>query len=298
MEAYTGELAALGSAFLWAVASVVYRGLGDSIPPLELNLTKGLLALAMLGLSLLLVGDPAAEIGPLALGLLLLSGIVGIGLGDTAFFESMNHLGARRTLLLGMLAPPLAALLALVFLKETLTPGAWLGVFVTVAGVAWVVTERTTGATVSSPHLLRGVVFGLLAGLAQAGGAVLTHAALYGTHISALWGAFLRLTAGSVLLLAWMALARRPFGRWLRGGQAQQIGSRLLFAVTAGTFLAMWLQQTSLKFAPAGIAQTLFATSPLFVLPFAVRAGEAISVRAVLGAVVGLIGVGLLFGLG
>jgi drug/metabolite transporter (DMT)-like permease len=69
------------------------------------------------------------------------------------------------------------------------------------------------------------------------------------------------------------------------------------FAVFIGTYLALWLQQVSLKFAAAGIAQTLFATSPLFVIPFALWMGEKVSVRAILGSVLAIIGVSFLFGL-
>jgi drug/metabolite transporter (DMT)-like permease len=62
-----------------------------------------------------------------------------------------------------------------------------------------------------------------------------------------------------------------------------------------GTLLGLWLQQASLRFAPAGIAQTLLATRPLFVLPIAAWMGEAVSVRAILGAALSVAGVGLLF---
>ena len=61
--------------------------------------------------------------------------------------------------------------------------------------------------------------------------------------------------------------------------------------------LAIWLQQVSRKFASAGIAQTLFSASPLFVLPLAAGSGEKVSFRATLGAFVALIGIGLLLGL-
>ena len=62
-----------------------------------------------------------------------------------------------------------------------------------------------------------------------------------------------------------------------------------------GTFLGIWLQQISLKYTAAGVAQTLFATSPLFVIPIVIFTGERVSLRAILGAMLSLVGVGLLF---
>ncbi len=308
-----GELAALSGAFLWAVASMIYTRVGRAVPAAEMNLLKNLVAMAMLGLTLLVVGEalpPAA--GP-AVVLLLVSGVVGIGLGDTAYFETLNAVGPRQALLLETLAPPMAAVLALVFLGEKLQPGAWLGIAVTILGVTWVVTERVPrsrasqeagalpGGTVpeagagGARQLRRGLVFGLVAALAQAGGAVLSRAAFLEADVSSLWSAFLRLAAGALLLGVWMALSRGRVGGWLRQPGATGIAGRLFAAITLGTYLALWLQQVSLKLVPAGVAQTLFATSPLFVLPFAAWQGERVTLRAVLGACVALAGVGLLF---
>jgi drug/metabolite transporter (DMT)-like permease len=294
----TGELAALGGAFLWAVASVIYTRVGRAVAPAEMNLLKNLVAMAMLGLTLVLVGQalpPAA--GP-AVALLLLSGVVGIGLGDTAYFETLNAVGPRQALLLETLAPPLAALLALLFLGERLHPGAWLGIAVTVLGVIWVITERAprrAAGAVGGQQLRRGVIFGLVAALAQAGGAVLSRAAFLRADVSSLWSAFLRLAAGALVLVLWVVLSRCRVGGWLRRPGAAALGGRLLAAITLGTYLALWLQQASLKLTLAGVAQTLFATSPLFVLPFAAWQGERVSLRAVVGAGVALAGVGLLF---
>jgi drug/metabolite transporter (DMT)-like permease len=295
---FGGELAALSAAFLWAVASVVYGRVGRHIPPVELNLLKGILALAMLGLTLFATRESLAAVEPLALALLALSGVVGIGLGDTAYFRSLECLGARRALLLGVLAPPLAGLLAWLALGETLSPGAWVGVLITVFGVAWVVTEGSADQVGRTTQKTRGTLYGLLATLAQAGGVVLARAAFVQTEISPLWATFLRLAAGAVGLLLWIPLARQPVGRWLQRGQARGLWVRLLFAVFFGTYLAIWLQQVALERTSAGITQTLFSTSPLFVLPIAALMGERVTVRAVLGAVVALVGVLLLFGLG
>jgi drug/metabolite transporter (DMT)-like permease len=70
-----------------------------------------------------------------------------------------------------------------------------------------------------------------------------------------------------------------------------------IIAAFLGTYLGIFLQQTSLKYAPAGIAQALSSTSPLFVLPLAMFAGEKVSLRAVLGAAASLVGIGLLLDL-
>jgi len=288
-----GELAALAAALLWALASVVYGHIGQQLPPLGLNFSKGIIAIAMIIITLLFQGDTMPTLNGSSLELLLLSGVVGISLGDTVYFEALRDLGARRALLLEALAPPIAVLFALVFLQETLTLGAWLGIMLTLLGVAWVISERLPTST-HLAHPLRGVGFGLLAALGQAGGAVLSRAALAGTDINPLWAALLRISAGVLILLAW-GVTQHQLVQWFKGINSRRLLVALVLAAFGGTYLGIWLQQVALKYTAAGIAQTLTATSPLFVLPIAAVMGDVISPRAVLGVLIAVAGIALLF---
>lgn len=293
---FNGELAALGAAFLWALSAVIYAHLGQKIQPLALNLSKGVIAIAFIALTLIVQGNYwPTDMNAIALGCLLLSGVIGIGLGDTFYFEALNHLGARRTLLLEALAPPLSAFIALVFLGEALSLGAWMGIFLTVLGVSWVISERVPGTTVNAENPLRGVGFALVSALAQASGAVLSRAALADTAISPLWSTLLRLMGCVVVLLLWI-----PFKPGSQAAfkplQSKQLLGIIIITALFSTYLGIMLQQTALKYTATGIAQALLSTSPLFVLPIAIAMGEIVSPRAFLGVLVALGGIGLLFG--
>ena len=300
---FKGELAALGAAFLWAIASVVYGRLGRQIPPLELNFLKGIVAIALLILTLLYSGQLLPEINPTALTLLLLSGGLGIGVGDTAYFSAINYLGPRRTLILETLAPPLAALLALIFLQEKLSSASWCGILLTILGVAWVVTERLPNSTPNTTHLtVRGISWGMLAAVSQANGAVLSRAALAQSSISPLWSTLVRLGAGVLVLVLWLLLKGKQQKApesvsTLKVLHSWKVLGAIALTSFFSTYLGIWLQQTSLKFAPVGISQTLTSTSPLFVLPLVILMGETVSSRAILGVLIALGGVGLLFSL-
>ena len=292
---FKGEIAALLAACLWAVASVVYARLGERIPPLQLNLIKGIVAIALLLLTILIRGElfPTIELIPLCL--LLLGGVVGIGLGDTAFFATINRLGARRALLMETLAPPMTAILALIFLQERLNVSAWCGILLTILGVAWVVTERVPNTSDSSAkHLWQGIGFGLLAAITNAIGAVLSRAAFANTSISPLWATLIRLSAGVLLLVV-----GAPFGLQnsfqLKSLRSVRVILATFFAAFCGTYLGIWLQQTAIKFTEAGIASTLLQTSPLFMIALAICIGETVSLRAVAGVVIAIAGIALLF---
>lgn len=302
LEIWLGEIAALTGALLWAIASVLYGRVGQKISPLVLNLLKGAIAIGLLGVTLWIQRAAWPQVSGVVTLQLGLSGLIGIGLGDTAYLAALRNLGARRALLLETLAPPFSVILARVVLREQLSGGAIAGILITLAGVGWVISERTPAQqsaqpSVPTPSRQRwGLVWGLLAELAQASGAVLSRSALANSSITPLWSSLLRLVGGEVILIGLFVVAgtrQTPTlnpSTWTKRGLVA-----IVLAAIGGTYLGIWLQQTALKFAPTGIAQTLLATSPLFVLPVVALLGEKITLRSLIGVVIAVIGIALLF---
>ncbi|MEL6468508.1 MAG: DMT family transporter [Cyanobacteria bacterium J06623_4] len=311
---FIGEGAALLAAFLWAAATLMFGRLGRRLSPLVLNWVKGMIAIALISLTLLLqtrlmqadVSQPTLP--ALSVVYLFISGGLGIGLGDTAYFSAINLLGARRALLLETLAPPMTAVIAWIFLREQLSPVAMLGIFLTLGGIAWVTSERVPG---SEPRRMGlGLAVSLLATFCQAAGAVLSRAALAETAVSPLWSSLIRLFAGLVLMTGLVCVRSQyltPMSVDNHGKDWRESmglvwetlkSPRLLIVVVIAsffaTYLGIWLQQISLKYTAAGIAQALLATSPLFILPMAALLGDRISRRAIFGVAVALSGVWLL----
>jgi drug/metabolite transporter (DMT)-like permease len=291
---FRGELAALSAAFIWACASIVYTNVGRQLSPLGLNFTKGWIAIALLVFTFMVTGQTYPTLDFPGFALLFLSGAIGIGFGDTAYFSALNCIGARRTLLFETLAPPLSAILALLFLQEQLLPNAWIGIALTLLGVVWVILERVPESHPGNFRPRLGSLYGLLAAIGQAVGAVLSRAALVNTEIDSLWSTLIRLLGGTFVLLIWITLQHQATEI------VKPLQSRRLLLVIAGTaftstYLGIWLQQTSLKFAATGIAQALSSTSPLFVIPLVAMLGERITGRSMMGVLLAFIGISLLF---
>ncbi len=294
MIEYQGEIAALVAAMLWAGSSVVYSGLGQQISPLFLNFLKGAIALFLIILTAALTTPTFPTLPLTGILLLVISGMIGIGFGDTVFFSSLRYLGARRALLFETLAPPLAAIIALIFLSETLSVYAGFGIGFTLFGVAWVISERTSNQDISTDNLKRGIGFALGGAIAQAVGAVLSRVALTNFNLDPLWSTMIRMSAGIFFLLPLLFFQRQdlklPSLKW-----SWRLGGIIFITAFASTYLGIWLQQISLKFTATGIAQTLSSTSPLFILPLAALLGETITPRTILGVLIALAGIGLLF---
>lgn len=295
ISAFQGEFFALGAALLWALSSILFKTLGKTIRPLELNLIKGISGFILFAITSLVIGEVFTSIRPMAVLALAISGAVGIGFGDTMFFEAINRLGARRSLLITILAPPMTVIFAWIFLRESLNLYAWIGILITIVGVAWVITEKNKNEKEDNKFTWLGVFFGFLAALTQAAGAVLSRWALTESSVSALQSALIRLLAGTAVLLLWILIRREKIGAWIKPAPRKQLWGILAKVILFGTYIAIWMQQLAFKFTQVGIAQTLLATSPLFILPVSALQKEKLSLRSVLGVLVSIAGVALIF---
>ncbi len=289
----TGELAALTAAAFWALSTVLFGQLGKTVRPLLLNWVKGAIAIALILLTLALRSGTPWPMTSTEYGALGISGAIGIGLGDTAYFKAINTLGARQALLMESLAPPLTALIAVVFLRETLSWVAWGGILLTVLGVGAVISERVPATHTPTTSRWQGIGFGLVAVLSQAVGAVLSRAVLAGATVDPLASSLLRLLAGLAIITLFLG-SQGNFRQQVAPLKALSVWRMIGLAAFLGTYLGIWLQQVAFQYSPAGIAQALLATSPLFVLPIAALMGDRLTLRSCLGVVIAIGGVWLL----
>ena len=292
---FAGECAALLAALIWAMATFLYVRTGNRAPALLLNLVKGSLAVGMLTGTILILGENVPELAMTDWLWLAGSGVVGISIGDSAYFSAIKRIGPSQTLLIESLAPPLTGVLALCFLGETIGLTAWIGIFLTMSGILWVVTEQPAQGRFSAA----GLGFATLAALCQAGGMVMSRQVMVATPITPLWAALVRLAAASLVLWTVLPLARPGMiwrkDTWTTIGTARHEWKLFGLAVFLGTFLGIWLQQASLKLTSAAIAQTLISVSPLFALGIARALGQKISRRSLIGSLITLAGITLFF---
>ncbi len=292
---FGGEIAALGAACVWAFATWIYGQFSHQFSALQLNIVKGIIASLMM---LILLPFAPIDTSTIEINhwlILALSGVIGIAIGDSAYFASLKRIGANKTLLLESLAPPLSGVLALVLIGSVLGIQAWLGVIVTTVAVTFVIFQPSQAGEQQS---WSGIGFGLLASVCQASGVVISHYALVAADMSPLLGALVRLSVGVVAVFGVvLVLERSPIQNMLSNLKilSQRAFLWLLCAIFVGTFLALWLQQIALKYANPAVAQTLIATSPLFILIISLVKGESISKRTIFGTVCAVAGISLFF---
>lgn len=284
-----GALAALASAFCWAVSAILFRALGHHVRAQAMNLGKGIVAVLCLGA---LAWPESSSAFPASSVLaLIFSGLLGIAVGDTLYFLTLQHLGARLTLLTGSLIPVVTGVVSIVVLGERPAPIAVVGLTTTIAGVTFVLWHRTREAP--GTDLSRGIVFGLLFVMAHAAAIILTKIGANDLPTSvATW---LR-HAASVAGLTFWAMASGALLEWMRPLQAPRLAGQLTLAALVGAVAGSWLSVAALQLTDASVATALNSTSPLFVLPLAAWwLKERVPWQATVGAGVAVGGVAIYF---
>jgi drug/metabolite transporter (DMT)-like permease len=294
-----GQLAALGTSLCFSATSTLFTLAGRRVSALVVNRTRLLLAIAFLLLAHAFLGEPlpfGAE--PFRLFWLGISGVIGLALGDVFLFQAFVWIGPRLSMLMMSLAPVLASLMGWLFLDESLSAGQMVGIALTIGGIAWVVLERNGTDVAGGAHnrqYLMGLLFGLGAAVGQAGGLVTAKFGSVG-DFSALSGTLIRMVSAAMVM--WVAAAlSRQVGLTIR--RVRDNPQALLYLVGGaffGPFLGVTLSLYAIQRTPVGIASTLMALPPIFLLPIGrLVFKERFGWQAVTGTLIAILGVSLLF---
>jgi drug/metabolite transporter (DMT)-like permease len=286
-----GEACSLLSALAWAIGVILYRQLGATLPPLQLNFLKNGLVLLMLVPAIpLLHGLAIPSFTWTQAGAAVASGLLGIGIADTLYFRALNELGAGRMGVIGNFYSPFVIVLSVAFLGEHLSPVQIAGFALVSLGVwlaAW--PRRGSGDAGPTPaHRLRGVGLALLAVVLMAISIVMVKRVLEAQPL--LWVTGLRML-GALVGMVVIALMRGET-RHLAPPTVGMPWARLALAAFVGQFLAMVLWLAGYKFTQASVAAVLNETASVFILLLAwAWLKEPIARRALVGVGLTLAGV-------
>jgi len=284
-----GEACSIGSALAWAGGVITYKRLGETLAPLQLNLLKNLVVLALLAPTLLLApGLAAPSLSLSAAALTLLSGMLGIGVADTLYFRALNALGAARVGVIGNLYSPFVIVLSFAFLGERLSALQGIGFVLVTAGVL-LVTQSRAQKSVPRADARSGVLHGVGAIALMAVAIVMVKRVLEGQPL--LWVVSLRLIGGVLVLAVLVALRRQPL---LPPAQARpRLRWRvLILGAVLGQYVSMMLWLAGYKYTQASVAAILNESASIFiVLLAALFLGEGLTRRKIAGVACTMSGV-------
>lgn len=291
------------AAFFFALNATCASRSVQASGSMHANLGRLLVATCVLGLFAHTLGHGFASAST---GWFLLSGVIGMGLGDLGVYAALPLLGARLTVLMTQcLAAPIAALGEWLWLGTRLTPAQILWGAVILGGVILALMPSRR-----SPPRVRvrpvGFLFGLLAAAGQGLGALVSrkgvdaataageaaHNATFGLN-----AAYHRIIAGLVFTALWFLLLRllgRLPARPAPNADPAVKRRALLWLLAnglVGPVLGVGCYQWALATTPSGIVLPIAATTPLLAIPIAYWIeGERPSRRSLLGGAVAVAG--------
>lgn len=303
---YPGEICALLTAVCWAGSSTSFAIASRAVGPVPANQFRLVVAVPVLfAVAWLGTGQFwPANVPEARIVKLVLSGLVGLTLGDLGFFLALATLGPRVSSVVMATWPAFAVLIALC-LGNVPEGTVVVGIVVTIAGVMLVLSRHREG-TSWQPTLTRaqwwgGVGGAVVGAIGQAGGAVLARAAMRAgpdlpDGVVPLQATCVRMLAAVFGLQLVLLVHRRPFAMRAVFGDHRALGPALLGAVF-GPILGVWLSMMALRHAEhTGVAEALMATTPIFMIPVAVVVYRArVGWIGGIGTVLAVLGAAMLF---
>jgi drug/metabolite transporter (DMT)-like permease len=302
-------LAALLTTLLFATSAVCGYRTARQIGGVEANFWRIALATIFLTIWANLIGTGFAG----APEWFMLSGLFGIGLGDSAYFQALPRIGSRRTVLLCQcLTAPFAALIEWLWLGTKLNLPEILCVAVILIGVA-IALAPGDHLKIPRRELEIGVTACVFSAVGAALGAVFIRKAFAVAHAAGVYPdagttGYQRVLGGilvpAIILLAvkWRsAHAHGPMFEEKTLAVSREKWRRIwpwvLANALAGQTLGVTCMQWALATTSAGIVTAIIATTPIFLLPMTrIVDGEKIGLRSLIGALVAVSGViGLTF---
>jgi drug/metabolite transporter (DMT)-like permease len=262
------EYLALLAATCWAIGSLLSAQAATHLGAFAFTRWRMLCASLMLW-SIALLSGGWATLAADSLAVLVLSGVIGIFIGDTALFAAMNRLGPRRAGVLFATHALFSVILAYFFLGETQWGWTLAGSSLLVSGVMIAIFfgKRKTEQHVweaNQTQLRSGVALGLLAALCQAVATLMLKPVME-TDIDAISASAVRMSSAFILHQTVFTLGLRAARAYL------PMNLKVFLLVLANAALSMVLGMTlilqALRYGDAGMVAILSSVSPVVVLP-------------------------------
>ncbi|NVD07663.1 DMT family transporter [Vibrio sp. JPW-9-11-11] len=292
------EWLALAAAFLWAVASLLSVVPAQHLGTFAYSRWRMGCTSVILGTMALVTGG-WSSVETTAISAMMLSGVVGIFIGDTALFACLNRMGPRQAGLLFSCHAVFSAILGYFLFSETMTKLELLGALLVFSGVLTAIFFGRKGQSANQLEAVKGNVWigislGLVAALCQALGGIIAKPIML-TEIDPVAASAIRMmtafAAHCLLFISGAKLAR-----------ATQPMTIKIFSITAiNGFLAMAVGMTlilyALKQGNVGMVALLSSTTPIMLLPILwVYSGKRPNRFAWIGAILAVSGTGILVG--
>lgn len=292
---FIGVIAALITAILWSGTSIAFAEASIRVGSMYVNVTRMFFAIICLSVTIIAIGAPI-DISITQFVNLVISGFIGLAVGDSFLFKAYRLIGARISMLIMSVAPAIAALLAYFFLNERISFLGVAGMFVTILGIALVVIQRKELPTSEYKVDYTGLFYAFMGAVGQGVGLIFAKLAFNESDINPFVATFARIISALIIIYPLVAMTRR-FNKPVQKFRENKKG--LIFTVVGsiiGPYLGITFSLISISHTKVGIASTIMAMPPIIMLPMVkYYYKEKLSWKSIIGAFIAVAGIAMLF---
>ena len=281
-----GFLAAISAVFCWTFACSIWRRQSEILLPRQINIYKNVLASIFFSPVVFMI-NWFSDVS--SIFILMISGIIGIAIGDTLYINSLKILGTRKTLSFEALTPVIATIIATLSINEIYPLKVWIGSLIVSLSLLMIVRQNTH----QKDHMRENRIFGILCALGSVLCAVfaslISRLILISSSLTPLQTTEIRLLSASIFLFF---IFKKDFFDILSNKLiTNQNHSKLIFSTLLGTNFGIFFQQLVFKFLPIGICWTLLSLSPVVAIFISNREEERINKLTIFYSLLSFIGV-------
>ena len=282
-----GEAGAFISAILWAIGVILYKKSGEVMHPVALNIFKNLLSLMLFIPILIIMKVPFFLSLPLTEYIIfIVSGLLGIAVGDTLFFKSLNIIGAGLSAIIDCLYSPSIIIISMIWLNEHLSLIQIIGVILIITGIITTSNFRYRNRNKASMELIIGIILGIAAIIVMAVSVVMMKPFLNDAPI--IWIIIIRFIGAlfGLFILLIINSSRREIIK-------QFYSSKGIVYSFSGSFIGQYLSVifwiAGFKYAQASVASAINQTSNIFIFIFAsIFLREPFTIKKVIALLLGI----------
>ncbi len=261
-----GIISAFGATLSWTYACSIWRSQTNLYKPIEINFLKNVVAFIIFSPAILIF-DYSTDYKFFIT--LLLSGIIGIGLGDTFYLKSLNLIGTRKTLSIEALSPLIAGITGALFIDEYLSVNAWIGIGIVTISLIKIVRKKNyllnkDSKLVITNNSLDKYIYAFLSVLCAVIAALLSRFVLLESDLTPIFTTEIRLF-GSIIFL--ISITKMKLKFFINNFDKKEM-RKFIISVLMGSNIGIFLQQIVFQSLPLGIGWTLLSTSPIISLFF------------------------------
>ncbi len=291
-----GELISLGTAFFWTFTAIGFENAGKRVGSLPVNIIRLVIGMVLLTSTIFIMTGSFIPIGVGAYSwnMLLISGVIGLVIGDLFLFQAFVDIGGRISLLIYCSVPIMTAILGYFIFDEIFDFLTILGMVITLSAISVVVLSKRSEKKTFEPHVIKGITFAFIGAVAQSFGLVFSKLGM-GESLGAFEATQMRVIAALFTFIIYISI-KKEWGNVFGALKDKVAMKYVIIGSIFGPFLGVSSSLLAMRYTTIGVSTTIAQLNVILIIPFSIWLfKDKVKIIEIIASVAAFSGVVLLF---